>query len=45
MGFTVLGDIFDVETFAVDRGIHERGRFLKRYGVGRKELKIKRYLD
>lgn len=77
MGFTVLGDIVEIETFAVDRGIHERGRLLKRYGkgrwrkrkgralvrltdstvreaelhwyeasgIGRKELKIKRYLD
>lgn len=77
MDFTVLGDITDFKTFAVGRGIRERGRLQKRYGkarwrkrkgrarvrladgtvrdaevhwyeatgIGRKELKIKRYLD
>ena len=77
MDFAIIGDITDVETFAVGRGIHERGRLRKRYGkgrwrkrkgrarvrlsdgtvreaelhwyeatgIGRKELKIKRYLD
>jgi len=75
--FAVIGDIEDVETFAVGRTIRERGRLQKRYGkgrwrkrkgrakvrlsdgtirdaeihwyeatgIGRKELKIKRYLD
>jgi hypothetical protein len=75
--FTVLGDIVDVETFAVGRGIRERARLRRRYGkgrwrkrkgrakvrladgtvreaelhwyeatgIGRKELKIKHYLD
>ncbi len=75
--FTVIGDIGDVETFAVGHGIRELGRLQKRYGkgrwrkrkgsarvrlsdgtirtaelhwyeatgVGRQELKIKRYLD
>ncbi len=77
MDFTVIGDIVDVETFAVGRGIREHGRLRRRYGkghwrkrkgratirladgtvrdaelhwyeatgIGRKELKIKRYLD
>jgi hypothetical protein len=77
VGFTVLGDIADIETFAVGRQIREIGRLRKRYGrgrwrkrkgtarirladgtvrlaelhwyeatgIGRKELKIKRYLD
>jgi hypothetical protein len=75
--FLVLGDIVDIETFAVERGIRERNRLRRRYGkgrwrkrkgralvrladstvreaelhwyeasgIGRKELKIKRYLD
>jgi hypothetical protein len=75
--FTVIGDIADIETFAVGQGIRERGRLLRRYGkgrwrkrkgrarvrlgdgtirdaelhwyeatgIGRKELKVKRYLD
>jgi hypothetical protein len=75
--FKVLGDIADVETFAIGRGIRERQRLQRRYGkgrwrkrkgrarvqltdgtvrvaelhwyeatgIGRKELKIKRYLD
>jgi len=75
--FTVIGDIADIETFAVGRGIRERRRLERRYakgrwrkrkgrakvrlpdgavrhaelhwyeatGIGRKELKIKRYLD
>ena len=77
MDFEVLGDIADIETFAVGRGIRERRRLERRYGkgrwrkrkgrarvrladgtirdaelhwyeatgFGRKELKIKRYLD
>ena len=77
MGFTVIGDIADIETFAVGRKIWELGRLKKRYGkgrwrkrkgtarvrledgtireaelhwyeatgIGRQELKIKRYLD
>jgi hypothetical protein len=75
--FEVLGDIADIETFAVGQGIRERRRLQRRYGkgrwrkrkgrarvrladgsirnaelhwyeatgVGRKELKIKRYVD
>jgi hypothetical protein len=75
--FEVIGDIADIETFAVGRGIRERRRLQRRYGqgrwrkrkgrarvrlpdgtirdaelhwyeatgIGRKELKIKRYLD
>jgi hypothetical protein len=75
--FEVIGDISDIETFAVGRGIRERRRLQRRYGkgrwrkrkgrarvrladgtirgaelhwyeatgIGRKELKIKRYLD
>jgi len=75
--FTVVGDITDIETFAVGGGIRERGRLQRRYGkgrwrkrkgrakvrlsdgthreaelhwyeatgIGRKEFKIKRYLD
>ena len=77
MDFEVIGDISDIETFAVGRGIRERRRLQRRYGkgrwrkrkgrarvrladgtirdaelhwyeatgIGRKELKIKRYLD
>ena len=74
MDFNLIGDITDIETFAIGRGIHERRRLERRYGwrkrkglatvrlpdgtvryaelhwyeatgVGRKELKIKRYLD
>ena len=77
MDFEVIGDISDIETFAVGRGIRERRRLQRRYGkgrwrkrkgrarvrladgtirdaelhwyeaigVGRKELKIKHYLD
>ena len=77
MDFEVLGDIADVETFAVGRGIRERRRLRREYGkgrwrkrkgrarvrltdgtirdaelhwyeasgIGRMELKIKRYLD
>jgi hypothetical protein len=75
--FTVIGEITDVETFAVGRGIRERRRLQRRFGkgrwrkrkgrarvrladgtirdaelhwyeatgIGRKEMKIKRYLD
>lgn len=77
MDFTIIGDIIDIETFAIGRRIRERSRLQKRYGrgrwrkrkgrakvrladgtmreaeihwyeatgIGRKELKIKRYLD
>ena len=77
MDFSVIGEIADIETFAVGRGIREgrrlqrrfgKGRWRKRKGrarvrladgtirdaevhwyeatgIGRKELKIKRYLD
>jgi hypothetical protein len=77
VGFTVIGEIADIETFATGRKIRERARLVKRYGkgrwrkrkglarvrlpdetirnaevhwyeatgIGRKELKIKRYLD
>lgn len=77
MDFEVLGDITDIETFAVGREIRERRRLERQYGkgrwrkrkgrawvrlsdgtirdtelhwyeatgIGRKELKIKRYLD
>lgn len=33
--FTVIGDIADVETFAVGKKIREFGRLQKRYGKGR----------
>jgi len=77
VGFTVVGDITDIETFATGNAIRElrrlrkcygRGRWRKRKGrarvrladgtireaelhwyeatgIGRKEFKIKRYLD
>ncbi len=77
MDFTVIGEIEDVETFAVGRGIHELRRLRRKYGpgrwrkrkgiatirlsdgfvaraelhwyeatgIGRRELKIKRYLE
>ena len=77
MDFEVIGDITEIETFAVGRGVRERRRLQRRYGkgrwrkrkgratvrlsddtireaelhwyeatgIGRKELKIKRYLD
>ena len=77
MDFAVIGDITDIETFAVGRGIREWRRLQRRYGkgrwrkrkgrglvrladetirdaelhwyeatgIGRKELRIKRYLD
>ncbi len=77
MDFTILGDVADIETFAVGRRIRELKRLRKRYGrgrrrkrkgvaqvrladgsareaelhwyeatgIGRKEIKIKRYLD
>jgi hypothetical protein len=77
VGFELIGDITDIETFAVGREIRERRRLQRRYGkgrwrkrkgrarvrlgdgttreaelhwyeatgIGRKELKIKRYLD
>lgn len=77
MDFTVIGEIADIETFAVGSGIRERRRLQRRYGkgrwrkrkgrarirlddgtmrdaelhwyeatgIGRRELKIKRYLD
>lgn len=77
MDFTIIGDVVDVETFAIGRGVRERGRLRRRYGkgrwrkrkgrakvrlsdgtireaevhwyeatgIGRKELKIKHYLD
>lgn len=73
----MIGDIVEIETFAVGRGIRERRRLERRFGkgrwrkrkgrarvrladgtireaelhwyeatgIGRKELKIKRYLD
>ena len=77
MGFTVIGEIEDIETFALGRGIRELRRLRKKYGsgrwrkrkgratirlsdgfvaraelhwyeatgIGRRELKIKRYID
>jgi hypothetical protein len=33
--FTIVGDITDVETFAVGKAIREIGRLRKRYGRGR----------
>ena len=35
MDFDIIGDIADVETFAVGRGIQERLRLQRRYGTGR----------
>ena len=75
--FTVVGEIEDIETFAIGRRIRERKRLRKKYGkgrwrkrkgvatvrladgavkdaelhwyeatgIGRRELKIKRYID
>jgi hypothetical protein len=75
--FTIVGDITDIETFAVGKAIREIGRLRKRYGrgrwrkrkgiahvrlsdgtirlvelhwyeasgIGKKEFKIKRYLE
>jgi hypothetical protein len=77
VGFTVIGEIEDIETFALGRGIRELRRLRKKYGpgrwrkrkgvatirladgfvaraelhwyeatgIGRRELKIKRYID
>ncbi len=77
VGFTVIGEIGEVETFATGRSIRERKRLRKKYGrgrwrkrkgiatvrladgaiqqaelhwyeatgIGRRELKIKRYID
>ena len=77
MDFTVIGEISEIETFAIGRRIHELKRLRKKYGrgrwrkrkglatvrlsdgvvaraelhwyeatgIGRRELKIKRYLD
>lgn len=77
MDFTIVGDIADIETFAVGEAIREIGRLRKWYGrgrwrkrkgiarvrlpdgtirlvelhwyeasgIGRKEFKIKRYLE
>lgn len=77
MDFTIVGDIADIETFAVGKAIREIGRLRKRYGrgrwrkrkgiahvrlsdgtirlaelhwyeasgIGKKEFKIKRYLE
>ena len=35
MNFTVIGEIEDVETFAVGRGIRELRRLRRKYGPGR----------
>lgn len=35
MDFTIVGDITDIETFAVGKAIREIGRLRKRYGRGR----------
>jgi hypothetical protein len=35
MDFEVIGDISDVETFAVGRSIHELSRLRRNYGTGR----------
>lgn len=77
MDFTIVGDIADIETFAVGKAIREIGRLRRRYGrgrwrkrkeiahvrlsdatihlaelhwyeasgIGKKEFKIKRYLE
>ncbi len=77
MDFTIVGDITDIETFAVGKAIREIGRLRRRYGrgrwrkrkgiahvrlsdgsirlaelhwyeasgIGKKEFKIKRYLE
>ncbi len=77
MDFTIVGDITDIETFAVGKAIREIGRLRKQYGrgrwrkrkgiahvrlsdgtirlvelhwyeasgIGKKEFKIKRYLE
>lgn len=35
MDFTIVGDITDIETFAVGKAIREIGRLRKQYGRGR----------
>ena len=35
MGFTVIGEIEEIETFAIGRRIHEVKRLRKKYGRGR----------
>ena len=35
MDFTIVGDITDIETFAVGKAIREIGRLRRRYGRGR----------
>jgi hypothetical protein len=35
VGFSIIGDITDVETFATGRGIRERRRLERQYGKGR----------
>lgn len=35
VGFTVIGEIEDVETFAIGRSIRELRRLRRRYGPGR----------
>jgi hypothetical protein len=35
MGFTVIGEIEDIETFALGRGIRELRRLRRKYGPGR----------
>jgi hypothetical protein len=35
MSFTLLSDITDIETIAINRGIRELDRLIKHYGTGR----------
>ncbi len=35
MDFTIVGDVTDIETFAIGKAIREIGRLRKRYGRGR----------
>ncbi len=45
MDFEIIGDIQQVETIAVDSHIRDLSRLQKIYSIGRKDIKIKRYLD
>jgi hypothetical protein len=41
MYFEILGEITDVSTFATGSEVH----WYAAHGIGRKEIKIKRYID
>lgn len=43
--FEIVGEIKEIEIVAVRGSIKDIIRLQKRYGIGRKKLKIKRILD